>query len=78
MKPLFRVKDLHINFKTYLGIVQAVRGISFSLEEGETLAIVGESGCGKSATAQALLGLIPKPPGEITQGEILLKTKIYY
>jgi oligopeptide transport system ATP-binding protein len=75
MKPLFRVKDLHINFKTYLGIVQAVRGISFSLEEGETLAIVGESGCGKSATAQALLGLIPKPPGEITQGEILFENE---
>lgn len=64
------VKNLKVEFHTYAGIVHAVRGVSFYLDRGETLAIVGESGCGKSVSAQALMGLIPTPPGRITNGWI--------
>ena len=62
---LLAVKNLEVSFHSYAGEVQAVRGISFSLEKNETLAIVGESGCGKSVTAKALMGLIQTPPGEV-------------
>ena len=72
-KTLLEVKGLKINFKTYAGIVQAVRGVDFSLEEGETLAIVGESGSGKSVTSNALMRLIPQPPGIYEAGEILFE-----
>lgn len=58
-KPLLEVKNLKINFKTYAGLVQAVRGVDFTLYEGETLAIVGESGSGKSVTTNAIMKLIP-------------------
>lgn len=72
MKPkLVEVKDLHIHFKTYAGIVQAVRGVNFELYEGETLAIVGESGSGKSVTSNAIMKLIPQPPGIYANGQIL-------
>tara|TARA_B100000686_G_C16779270_1_gene970681 strand:+ start:1413 stop:2432 length:1020 start_codon:yes stop_codon:yes gene_type:complete len=67
-KQLLVVEDLHVEFTTFGGTVNAVRGVSFSIEAGETLAIVGESGCGKSVTVQSLLGLIPMPPGKITRG----------
>ncbi len=70
-KKILEVKDLRINFKTYAGEVKAVRGVSFELYEGETLAIVGESGSGKSVTSNALMKLIPQPPGIYTGGEIL-------
>ncbi len=66
------VKDLQVEFDTYGGVVKAVRGVSFSVEKGQTLAIVGESGCGKSVTVQALMGLIPSPPGRITGGSARL------
>jgi oligopeptide transport system ATP-binding protein len=69
---LLEVKDLRVEFDTYGGIVKAVRGVSFSLEKGKTLAIVGESGCGKSVSVQALMGLIPMPPGRITSGSVKL------
>jgi oligopeptide/dipeptide ABC transporter ATP-binding protein len=62
------VENLSVEFSTYGGIVKAVRGVSFSVTRGETLAIVGESGCGKSVTVQAIMGLIPTPPGRITSG----------
>ena len=70
---LLEVKNLHVEFTTYGGIVHAVRGVDFSVDEGETLAIVGESGCGKSVTVQSIMGLIPMPPGRITQGTAHLR-----
>lgn len=69
---ILSVEDLHVEFATYGGIVKAVRGASFNVRAGKTLAIVGESGCGKSVTVQSILGLIPMPPGRITQGRALL------
>jgi len=66
------VKDLSVEFDTYGGIVKAVRGVSFSVPRGQTLAIVGESGCGKSVTVQSIMGLIPMPPGRITSGSAIL------
>ena len=62
------VNDLRVEFDTYGGIVHAVRGVDFQVRQGETLAIVGESGCGKSVTVQSIMGLIPMPPGRITSG----------
>jgi oligopeptide/dipeptide ABC transporter ATP-binding protein len=67
---LLEVRGLRVEFDTYGGIVKAVRGVDFALERGKTLAIVGESGCGKSVTVQALMGLIPVPPGRITGGSV--------
>ncbi|WP_405097998.1 ABC transporter ATP-binding protein [Oceanobacillus sp. FSL H7-0719] len=71
MDKILDVKDLHVTFTTYGGTVQAVRGVDFHLNKGETLAIVGESGCGKSVTSNAVMKLIPSPPGKITSGRIL-------
>lgn len=71
MSKLLEVRDLHVSFKTYNGEVQAVRGVSFDVNKGETVAIVGESGCGKSVTSQTIMRLIPNPPGFIKKGEIL-------
>ncbi|PLR80726.1 peptide ABC transporter ATP-binding protein [Bacillus canaveralius] len=73
MENVLEVKDLHVTFTTYGGTVKAVRGVTFDLHKGETLAIVGESGCGKSVTAQSIMRLIPIPPGKITAGSILFK-----
>lgn len=73
MDKILDVKDLHVTFTTYGGTVQAVRGVDFHLNKGETLAIVGESGCGKSVTSNAVMKLIPSPPGKITSGRILFK-----
>lgn len=70
---ILEVKDLHVEFDTYGGVVKAVRGVDFSLKKGKTLAIVGESGCGKSVTVQSIMGLIPMPPGRITRGSAKLK-----
>ena len=71
-RPVLDVQDLHVEFDTYGGIVKAVRGASFSVAKGKTLAIVGESGCGKSVSVQSIMGLIPTPPGRITRGTALL------
>ncbi|MGG0492785.1 ABC transporter ATP-binding protein [Priestia megaterium] len=73
MEKMIQIKNLHVQFSTYGGRVQAVRGVSFDLHKGETLAIVGESGCGKSVTSQSIMRLIPTPPGRITSGSILFK-----
>ncbi|WP_339146860.1 MULTISPECIES: ABC transporter ATP-binding protein [unclassified Sutcliffiella] len=75
MEKVLQVIDLHVSFTTYGGEVKAVRGVSFDLHKGETLAIVGESGCGKSVTSQSIMRLIPEPPGRITQGSVLFKGK---
>ncbi len=71
-RPLLEVEDLAVEFDTHGGTVKAVRGVSFSLQEGQTLAVVGESGCGKSVCVQSLVGLIPMPPGRITKGSARL------
>lgn len=73
MEPVLEVKNLSVDFQTFEGKVQALDQVSFDLYPGETLGIVGESGCGKSVTALTILQLIAAPPGRITQGEILLE-----
>jgi peptide/nickel transport system ATP-binding protein len=71
-RPLLDVRDLRTYFFTRRGQVKAVDGVSFALDRGETLAIVGESGCGKSITALSLMRLIPEPPGRIVGGSVRL------
>ncbi len=70
-QPILEVRDLRTRFHIAEGIVYAVNGVSFKLNEGETIAVVGESGCGKSVTMMSIMRLIPIPPGEIAQGEAL-------
>ncbi len=70
-EPILEARDLHTSFFTKEGVIKAVRGVSFSLEPGKVLAVVGESGCGKSSLALSLLRLIPFP-GKITRGEVRL------
>lgn len=70
---LLSVRNLAVDFAAYQGTVQAVRGVSFDVKPASTLAIVGESGCGKSVTAMALLGLIPRPAGRIKSGQALFR-----
>jgi oligopeptide transport system ATP-binding protein len=72
-KNLLEVRDLKTRFHTPEGIVHAVNGVSFDLPEGSTLAVVGESGCGKSVTMLSILRLIPIPPGEIASGEVFYR-----
>ncbi|WP_181311908.1 ABC transporter ATP-binding protein [Nocardioides campestrisoli] len=72
-EPPLEVKDLHVEFRTRAGVAHAVNGVSFRVEAGETLAILGESGCGKSVTAQAIMGILETPPAAITGGEILYR-----
>lgn len=72
-KNLVEVKNLKTYFFTEDGVVPAVDGVDFSIKEGETLGIVGESGCGKSVTSLSILRLVPSPPGKITDGEILFR-----
>lgn len=72
MKNILEVNNLNISFHTYAGEVRAVRGISFDLKEGETLALVGESGCGKTVTAKSILRLLKEPPAEIKEGSEIL------
>ena len=70
---LLEVDDLHVEFRTDYGVVNAVNGISYTLDAGETLAILGESGCGKSVSAQTIMGILDSPPGFVTGGEIRYK-----
>ena len=70
-KPLLEIKDLTVRFYTDEGVVKAVNGISYKLYEGDTLGVVGESGCGKSVHARSIMRLIPIPPGKIERGEVL-------
>ena len=72
MATLLEVKNLQTHFFTMDGVVKAVDGVSYDLEEGETLGLVGESGCGKSVSALSLMRLIPDPPGRIVNGQVIL------
>ncbi len=69
-KPLVRVRDLRTSFYTDAGVARAVDGVSFDIEAGKTMALVGESGCGKSVTSLSILRLIPNPPGRIEGGTV--------
>ena len=73
--PLLEVEDLHTVFHTDDGEVKAVNGVSFEVRKGETLGVVGESGCGKSVTAFSIMRLIPTPPGKIVRGAIRFRGK---
>jgi len=73
MTALLEVRDLKTRFFTQDGVVHAVNGISYTLDEGETLGIVGESGCGKSVSVLSVMRLIPEPPGRIVGGEVLFE-----
>jgi len=72
-EPLLRVKDLSTHFYTEEGVVKAVDGVSFDVEPGEILGLVGESGCGKTVSALSMLRLIPMPPGKIVSGEVFFE-----
>lgn len=71
MDKILEIKDLKVSFKTFFGEVEAVRGIDFEVGKKETVAIVGESGCGKSVTANSILQLLPMPPAFFKSGEII-------
>jgi oligopeptide transport system ATP-binding protein len=75
MAALLEIKDLRTQFHTREGLVYAVNGISYELAEGETLGIVGESGCGKSVSVLSLMRLIPEPPGKIAGGQAIFQGK---
>ncbi|NLE17179.1 MAG: ABC transporter ATP-binding protein [Propioniciclava sp.] len=70
---LLDVRDLRVEFRTRDGVAKAINGVSFHLDERETLAILGESGSGKSVTAQAIMGILDTPPGYVTGGEVFLR-----
>ncbi|MGI6668700.1 MAG: ABC transporter ATP-binding protein [Acetivibrionales bacterium] len=72
-EEILKVKDLSVNFHIEDRVITAVDGVSFSLSKGETLALVGESGCGKSVTALSIIGLLQTPPARIADGEILFR-----
>ncbi|WP_327068789.1 ABC transporter ATP-binding protein [Kitasatospora sp. NBC_01250] len=71
--PLLEVRDLHVEFRTRDGVATAVNGVNYSVRAGETLAVLGESGSGKSVTAQAVMGILDSPPGFVTGGQIVFK-----
>ena len=75
MADILKVQGLETQFRTREGTVHAVNGVSFHLKEGETLGIVGESGCGKSVTMMSMLRLIPSPPGKVVAGQALYQGK---
>lgn len=72
-EPLLTVRDLSVQYETFDGVVKAANGVSFSLNKGETLGLVGETGAGKTTIAKAILRILPVPPARITAGEILFE-----
>ena len=72
-EPLLQVQDLHVQFDTSRGVVHAVDGISYTVNAGETVAIVGESGCGKSVSSLAIMRLLARPAGKVTKGRVLFE-----
>ena len=72
-EPLLSIRNLSVQFFTYQGVVRALEGIDLTIQRGEILGLVGETGCGKSVLARSILRLVPDPPGKITQGEIRFK-----
>ncbi|GAA3501219.1 ABC transporter ATP-binding protein [Streptomyces prasinosporus] len=70
---LLEVRDLHVEFRTRDGVAKAVNGVTYGVDEGETLAVLGESGSGKSVTAQAVMGILDTPPGRVTGGEVVFQ-----
>ncbi len=73
MKPVLELNNLQTQFETRSGIVRAVDGVSYYVNHGETLGVVGESGCGKSVTSLSVLRLIPNPPGKIVGGSVMFE-----
>src|SRR5574339_840452 len=76
-EPLVEVRDLRVEFDVRAGIVKAVDGLNLTIHRGKTLGVIGESGCGKSMTARAILNMIPKP-GKITNGQILYHRRVQH
>src|SRR5256714_10516518 len=72
-QPLLEIRGLNVAFNTERGQIRPVRDVSFSIFPGQTVALVGESGCGKSVTALTILRLIPEPPGRVLGGKVLLQ-----
>ncbi|HEY5836826.1 ABC transporter ATP-binding protein [Streptomyces sp.] len=73
--PLLEVRDLHVEFRTRDGVAKAVNGVDYAVRAGETLAVLGESGSGKSVTAQAVMGILDSPPGFVTRGEVIFQDR---
>ncbi|MCB0024218.1 MAG: ATP-binding cassette domain-containing protein, partial [Caldilinea sp.] len=69
---LVDIQDLKVQFFLHEGTVHALEGVSFQIQQGKTLGVIGESGSGKSVTAQAIMGIIPSPPGKVVDGRVLL------
>ncbi len=74
-EPVLQIKDLTVEFDTEDGVVHAVTGVTYDLEQGEVLGIIGESGSGKSVSVMTMLGLIPRPPGRVVTGQAIFKGK---
>src|SRR5882757_6616400 len=72
-QPLLELRNLSVGFDTKRGEIRPVRDVSFSIFPGQTLAVVGESGCGKSVTALSILRLIPSPPGKVLGGQVMFQ-----
>ena len=73
MDNVLEIRDLATHFYTHDGVVKAVDGVNYEVREGETLGVVGESGCGKSVSALSVMRLVADPPGKIVRGEVMFE-----